>query len=275
MATGRWTGEVDVWDFSGGERLHTFDRGEGGVAQEIRFAVRGRLLLVRTRRTIRQLSLDDGSKRLFTDDTGAISSFALTPPGDRILIGDETGTLRLRDLSEGRILGTLRAHGGGEFRHRPSVVPAYRGGRGQPSTQPWLLLSSTSRLRSDVICSPVSEGAALSMSSVTSVVYSAPVSTSHVGSSSVWNPVAGACSDGVTWGLPCADEDAWGRLACDSVMVVGASSASSTDEAFGPRSPSSTSNLTHVPDRIKDSGTSRSLACRKRSSPPCSGAMNP
>ena len=112
-ATGRWTGEVDVWDFAAGERLHTFDRGEGGGAREIRFAVNGLLLTVLTTRgTIRQLNLVNGSKRLFTDEMGVISAFGLSPAGDRILIGDETGTLRLRTLPAGEVLRTLRAHGG-------------------------------------------------------------------------------------------------------------------------------------------------------------------
>jgi WD40 repeat protein/serine/threonine protein kinase len=112
-ATGRWPGEVDVWDFAGGERLHTFDRGEGGNAQEIRFAMAGMLLVVLTSKgTIRRLSLDDGSKRLFTDEMGAIRAFAVNPAGDRILVGDETGTLRLRGLPVGEILRTLRAHHG-------------------------------------------------------------------------------------------------------------------------------------------------------------------
>jgi WD40 repeat protein/serine/threonine protein kinase len=113
LATGRWTGQVDVWDAVAGERLHTFDRGEGGKAQDIRFALDGLLLLVLTNAgTIRQLSLEDGSKRLFTDDFGRITAFALNPAGDRVLIGDETGTLRIRDLPEGSLLGTVRAHAG-------------------------------------------------------------------------------------------------------------------------------------------------------------------
>lgn len=112
-ATGRWTGEVDVWDLAAGERLHTFDRGEGGSAREIRFAVDGMLLLVLTSAgTIRRLSLETGQKHLFTDDFGAITAFAVNPPGDRILIGDVTGTLRLRDLPAGEILRAWPAHGG-------------------------------------------------------------------------------------------------------------------------------------------------------------------
>lgn len=112
-ATGRWTGEVDIWDAAAGERVHTFDRGEGGNARDIQFAWGGRELAVLTSvGTIRRLSLEDGSKRLFTNEMGAISTFALTPEGDRILIGDETGTLRLRELPAGGILHTLRAHGG-------------------------------------------------------------------------------------------------------------------------------------------------------------------
>lgn len=112
-ATGRWSGEVDVWDFLAGERLHTFDRGEGGCAEDIRFAADGRMLVVRTNAgTIRQLSLEDGSKRLFTDEFGAISACAVNRAGDRILIGDETGVVRLRDLPDGAILRTVRAHEG-------------------------------------------------------------------------------------------------------------------------------------------------------------------
>ncbi|SHM90562.1 serine/threonine-protein kinase [Actinacidiphila paucisporea] len=113
LATGRWTGEVDVWDAIAGERLHTFDRGEGGHAHDILFALDGLLLLVLTNAgTIRQLSLEDGGKRLFTDDFGRISAFALNSAGDRVLIGDETGTLRMRDLPSGSVLGTVGAHVG-------------------------------------------------------------------------------------------------------------------------------------------------------------------
>ncbi|NKZ05446.1 serine/threonine-protein kinase [Actinomadura latina] len=112
-AAGRWTGEVDIWDLAAGERLHTFDRGEGGNARDIRFAVDGMLVLVLTSAgTIRQLSLETGGKRLFTDEFGAISAFAVNPAGDRILIGDVTGTLRLRDLPAGDVLRAWPAHGG-------------------------------------------------------------------------------------------------------------------------------------------------------------------
>ncbi|NEA26483.1 WD40 repeat domain-containing protein, partial [Actinomadura bangladeshensis] len=112
-ATGRWTGEVDVWDLAAGERLHTFDSGEGGSARDIRFAVDGMLVVVLTSAgTIRRLSLETGSKYLFTDEFGAISAFAVNPAGDRILIGDATGTLRLRDLPVGDILHAWPAHGG-------------------------------------------------------------------------------------------------------------------------------------------------------------------
>lgn len=113
MVTGRWTGEVDVWDFAAGERLHTFDHGEGGSARDIQFAVGGRLLTVRTNKgTIRQLSLETGSKRIFTDDDGALTAHALDETGDRILIGNEHGTLKLRNLPQGEILRELPAHGG-------------------------------------------------------------------------------------------------------------------------------------------------------------------
>ncbi|WP_346044522.1 WD40 repeat domain-containing serine/threonine protein kinase [Actinomadura chokoriensis] len=112
-ATGRWTGEVDIWDLAAGERLHTFDHGEGGSAGDTRFAAGGMLVVVLTSAgTIRRLSLETGSKYLFTDEFGAISAFALNPAGDRILIGDATGTLRLRDLPAGDILRAWPAHGG-------------------------------------------------------------------------------------------------------------------------------------------------------------------
>ncbi|MFI7680585.1 protein kinase [Actinophytocola sp. NPDC049390] len=113
VATGRWTGEVDVWDFAGGERLHVFDRGEGGKPEDIQFAVADQLLAVRTNAgTIRQLDLASLHKHIFTNETGHITAFAVNPDGDRILIGDENGTLRLRNLPAGAILRTLAAHGG-------------------------------------------------------------------------------------------------------------------------------------------------------------------
>ncbi|MFF3566936.1 protein kinase [Nocardia jiangxiensis] len=112
-ATGCWTGEVDVWDCLAGKVVHTFDPGEGGAPWDIRFVVDGMSLAVLTSAgTIRQLSLGDWSKRIFDDENGAITAFAATPAGDRILIGDETGTLRLRDLPSGAVLRTLRADDG-------------------------------------------------------------------------------------------------------------------------------------------------------------------
>jgi WD40 repeat protein len=113
MATCRQTGEVDLWDFPDSERLRKFDPGEGGKAEEVRFAVDGLLLLVRTDAgTIRQLNLHDGSRRLFTKDTGRLTAFDVTALGDRILIGDEVGTLRLRDLPAGNILREFAAFDG-------------------------------------------------------------------------------------------------------------------------------------------------------------------
>ncbi|WP_007514195.1 WD40 repeat domain-containing serine/threonine protein kinase [Pseudofrankia saprophytica] len=114
-AIGWWTGEVDVWDFAVGERLHIFNRGEGGSARDIRFALGGALLVVLTSQgMIQRLSLVDGSRQLFTDEMGAISAFALMPTDDddRILIGDKAGVLRLRRLTTGALLRELRAHGG-------------------------------------------------------------------------------------------------------------------------------------------------------------------
>ncbi|MFE6281094.1 protein kinase [Streptomyces sp. NPDC057877] len=113
MVTGRWTGEVDVWDLAAGERLHTFDQGEGGSARDIRFALGGRLLTVLTGEgTIRQLSLETGIRRIFTNDDGNLTAHALNASGDRILIGNEHGTLKLRNLPQGEILRELSAHGG-------------------------------------------------------------------------------------------------------------------------------------------------------------------
>ncbi|MBL7522717.1 hypothetical protein I6A84_32700, partial [Frankia sp. CNm7] len=112
-ATGRWTGEVEVWDFAAGERLHVFDRGTGGGAQDIQFALDERLLVVLTAQgTVRLLSLTDGNMYLFTTELGAISAFALTPTDDRVLMGYESGDLRLLRLTTGEILREVRAHDG-------------------------------------------------------------------------------------------------------------------------------------------------------------------
>ena len=46
-------------------------------------------------------------------------------------------------------------------------------------------------------------------------------------------------------------------------------------DAFGPRSPSSTSNSTTAPGRNNVSSSRKSFACMKTSSPPSSGAINP
>jgi eukaryotic-like serine/threonine-protein kinase len=113
MVTCRWTGEVDVWDFLASERLLTFDRGEGGQGHDVRFAVDGLLLLVRTNAgTIRQLNLTDGSKRIFTKDTGRLTTFDVTAAGDLVVIGDEVGTLRLRDLPAGNVVREFTAFDG-------------------------------------------------------------------------------------------------------------------------------------------------------------------
>ncbi|HEY0499699.1 MAG TPA: protein kinase [Kutzneria sp.] len=113
MVTCRWSGEVDVWDFLASERLLTFDRGEGGQGHEVRFTVDGMLLLVRTNAgTIRQLNLGDSSKRIFTKDTGRLTAFDVNAAGDRAVIGDEVGTLRLRDLPAGNILREFAAFDG-------------------------------------------------------------------------------------------------------------------------------------------------------------------
>ncbi|GAA3436916.1 serine/threonine-protein kinase [Kutzneria kofuensis] len=109
----RWTGEVDVWDFLAAERLLTFDRGEGGMARDVRFAVDGLLVLVLTTAgTIRQLNLADGGKRIFTKDTGRLTAFDVDATGTGIVIGDETGTLRVRDLPRGNVLAEMKAFPG-------------------------------------------------------------------------------------------------------------------------------------------------------------------
>ncbi|MFC0541448.1 protein kinase domain-containing protein [Kutzneria chonburiensis] len=112
MATCRRSGEVDLWDFPNSERLLTFAPGEGGWAEEVRFAADGMMLLVRSfPGLIRQLDLSDGSRRIYPDDNGVLTAFAVTPSGHRILIGDEHGTLRQRELPSGRLLRELAADG--------------------------------------------------------------------------------------------------------------------------------------------------------------------
>ncbi|MFH7340775.1 WD40 repeat domain-containing serine/threonine protein kinase [Streptomyces sp. KHY 26] len=108
MATGRWTGEVDVWDFATAQRVHTFARDVD--ARDIRFALDGGMLLVWTLAgTIRRLALDGGPRSLRTD-WGPVTCFAVA--GDRILTGAADGILHLRDLRTGRNLHTVRAHAG-------------------------------------------------------------------------------------------------------------------------------------------------------------------
>ncbi|MFI6097019.1 protein kinase [Lentzea sp. NPDC051213] len=108
-ATGRWTGHVDIWDIESAERTYTFDRGESGMAHRVEFTPDGlRVVVLTNAGTIRRLSLVDGSKKLFTDDFGKITAYALS--GDRIMIGDETGTLRLREMPSGGLLATIPAH---------------------------------------------------------------------------------------------------------------------------------------------------------------------
>ncbi|GAA4590545.1 WD40 repeat protein/serine/threonine protein kinase [Actinoplanes octamycinicus] len=110
MATGRWTGEIDVWDPFTGDRLHTFDRGEGGMPREIAFARGGTQLIVLTNAgTVRRLRLTDGCKKIFTSELGEITAFALDASGERILLGDDRGGLRLRDLATGVILAERHA----------------------------------------------------------------------------------------------------------------------------------------------------------------------
>ncbi|EWM18458.1 LigA protein [Kutzneria sp. 744] len=113
MVTTRWTGEVDLWDFQASERILTFDRGEGGMAVDVRFAVDGLLALVLTTSgTIRQLRLDDGVKRIFTKDTGKLTAFDVNAAGNAVVIGDETGTLRVRNLPSGNVTAELKSFSG-------------------------------------------------------------------------------------------------------------------------------------------------------------------
>ncbi|MEU0531247.1 WD40 repeat domain-containing serine/threonine protein kinase [Amycolatopsis tolypomycina] len=109
----RWTGEVDVWDFRAGERLLTFDRGEGGMARDVRFAVDGMLAVVLTSAgTIRQLDLAEGGKRIFTKDDGRLTAFDVDAAGTTIVIGNEHGVLRVRNLPRGHITAELDPLGG-------------------------------------------------------------------------------------------------------------------------------------------------------------------
>jgi WD40 repeat protein len=113
MATCRWSYEVDLWDFPNSERLLKFDRGEGGAGTQVHFAADGLLLLVLTETgTIRQLNLYDGSKRIFANDNGKLTALDVNPAGDRVVIGDEHGTLRQRELPSGKLLREVAAFDG-------------------------------------------------------------------------------------------------------------------------------------------------------------------
>ncbi|MGK3203189.1 protein kinase domain-containing protein [Amycolatopsis sp. MEPSY49] len=110
MATCRSTCEVDLWDFRDSERLRTFDSGEGGAGTQVHFAADGVLLLVLTDvGTIRQLNLYDGSKRIFANDNGKLTALDVNPAGDRVVIGDEHGTVRQRELPSGKLLREIAA----------------------------------------------------------------------------------------------------------------------------------------------------------------------
>ncbi|GAB2588403.1 hypothetical protein Aab01nite_43180 [Paractinoplanes abujensis] len=112
MATGQWTGDVDLWDFAQGQVLHTFERGPGsqGAMREVCWARGGTLLVVHTWGGIlRLIDVRDGRSHVVEGETGGISAFQLDHSGERVLLGDESGTMRLLGLESGVRLFLIRA----------------------------------------------------------------------------------------------------------------------------------------------------------------------
>ncbi|MBU2665990.1 protein kinase [Actinoplanes bogorensis] len=114
MATGRWIGDVVLWEFPVAQVVDTFQRDPGvsyGNIREIRWARGGNLLVVHTwGGFLRFLDVRDGR----SDDLGGdITAFDVEPSGDRILFGDKSGTMRLLGLQSGVRLFTIHAVGSG------------------------------------------------------------------------------------------------------------------------------------------------------------------
>ncbi|MBM2615521.1 protein kinase [Actinoplanes sp. LDG1-06] len=110
MATGRWTGHIDLWDFPGARIAGTFEPGPGGKAREIRWVADGHRLVVLTwDGTLRLLDIRDGRSEVI-GGTRRITAFDLDPAGERILFGDESGRLRLQGLETGGTPVTVQGH---------------------------------------------------------------------------------------------------------------------------------------------------------------------
>lgn len=110
MATGRWTGHVDLWDFPVARNVAAFQHRLSGTAREMRWALRGNLLVVLTwGGAVEVLDIRDGRSEIIAGETGAITAFDLDQSGERILYGDESGMLRMRGLETGVRLTATRA----------------------------------------------------------------------------------------------------------------------------------------------------------------------
>ncbi|WP_250038374.1 serine/threonine-protein kinase [Paractinoplanes maris] len=109
LATGRWTGHVDLWDFPVARLAGTFQHGPG-KAREIRWALGGNLLVLLTWGGILQLlDIRDGRTEIIEGEGGPITAFDLDQSGERILYGEESGVMRLRGLATGVKLFSIRA----------------------------------------------------------------------------------------------------------------------------------------------------------------------
>lgn len=113
MATGRWTGHVDLWDFPEPQKVGTFEERLSAKAREMRWALGGNLLVVHTwGGTLEVLDVRDGRREVIPGETGAITAFDLDPSGERILYGDDSGMLRMRGLATGvRLTATAACDG--------------------------------------------------------------------------------------------------------------------------------------------------------------------
>ncbi|GID29205.1 serine/threonine-protein kinase [Paractinoplanes brasiliensis] len=110
LATGRWSGEVDLWNFPEGQVTHTRERGPGGTLRELCWARGGNLLVAHTWGGVLQLfDVRDGRAEIIAGESGKITAFGLDPSGEHLLYGDESGTMRLRGLAGGVRPVTVRA----------------------------------------------------------------------------------------------------------------------------------------------------------------------
>jgi WD40 repeat protein len=110
MATGRWTGHVDLWDLPVARKAGTFEHRLSAKAREMRWTRCGNLLVVLTwDGTVDVLDIRDGRSEVIAGESGRITAFDLDRSGERILYGDESGMLRMRGLATGVRLTATRA----------------------------------------------------------------------------------------------------------------------------------------------------------------------